>query len=90
MQAVASRSESLSHGITTPTGFEREKIMAESINNRGGNILCLTTTYVIVIIGILAFLYVGQQIGHLDGRMDATIQSPKTAPIAAASFEPLR
>lgn len=64
--------------------------MKESFNNRRTNAICVSTTYVIVIVGILAFLYFGQQeIGHLGSRIDAIIPSLKTVPIAV-SHEPVR
>jgi len=53
--------------------------MAESIHSRGSNTLCAITTNVIVIIGVLGFLYVGQQLSHVGSRMDTAIQSSTTS-----------
>jgi len=52
--------------------------MAESTNSRGGNTLCAFATNFIVIIGVLAFVYIGSQMSHVGSRMDTAVHSSTT------------
>ncbi len=53
--------------------------MAQSIGGRC-NSLCIAAANVIVIIGVFAFIYVGERISRGSGESTITIVAPRTGP----------
>jgi hypothetical protein len=51
--------------------------MTERIDNR----LCTCVANIIVVVGVLAFVYVGFQMMHVDSRTNITRQSLKATPM---------
>ena len=54
--------------------------MADRNSGRSSNILCAIATTVIVVVGLFAFAYVGQQVSLGNGKTNVTIEMPTTTP----------
>ena len=55
--------------------------MADKFSNRGSNIVCSFVTNVIVVVGVLAFMYFGQQMSHGIGKSAFAVDNSKTPPL---------
>jgi len=55
--------------------------MAESTNSRSDSTRCVIASTVIVVVGIFAFAYVGQQMSHGSSKVNVAVEVLRITPL---------